>query len=62
MPGYAALWGVIVNLVVALLVTWALHLFGVARGQDETSPGDYHADDAPSEAVAVVEPATDEAA
>jgi len=61
-PGYAALWGVIVNLVIAVLVTWALHLFGVARGADETRPGDYHADDAPREAVDVVEPAADEAA
>jgi SSS family solute:Na+ symporter len=44
LPGYAALWSVLTNLVVAALVTLALDALGAARGEDETVPEDYFAD------------------
>ncbi|MGH8427511.1 MAG: monocarboxylate uptake permease MctP [Gammaproteobacteria bacterium] len=40
-PGYAALYSVIANLAVAIIGTWLLDRFGVARGHDETHAGDY---------------------
>ncbi len=44
MPGYAALYGLIVNLVVAAVFTVVFNLLGVSRGKDHTSESDYHAD------------------
>jgi SSS family solute:Na+ symporter len=43
-PGYAALWALIVNVVVAVLGTLVLGAAGVARGEDETKAEDYFAD------------------
>lgn len=40
-PGYAALYSVIANLAVAVVGTWLLDRFKIARGQDETHAGDY---------------------
>jgi SSS family solute:Na+ symporter len=40
-PGYAALWALIVNLGVAATVSVALNALGVARGNDATSRDDY---------------------
>ncbi len=40
-PGYAALYSVVVNLAVAIVGTWLLDRFGVARGRDETAAADY---------------------
>jgi SSS family solute:Na+ symporter len=52
-PGYAALYAVIVNLVVAALVTLGMDLLGAKRGRDDTHPGDYHlSGDAPSTVTA----------
>jgi SSS family solute:Na+ symporter len=51
--GYAALWGLIANLGVALLATWLLNRLGVARGTDETAPADYRVDAAPEPAAPV---------
>ncbi len=47
-PGYAALWALLVNVVVALIATFALEVLGVSRGKDETSAADYHVDAAPA--------------
>jgi SSS family solute:Na+ symporter len=44
LPGYAALWAVIANLVVAVAATLVLNALGTARGEDETSPEDYFAE------------------
>ena len=44
LPGYAALWSLIANLVVAVLATLVLGALGTERGQDETKPEDYYAD------------------
>lgn len=41
-PGYAALYAVIVNLVVSALVTMGMDLLGAERGRDITHPDDYH--------------------
>ncbi|HEY8041612.1 MAG TPA: sodium:solute symporter [Polyangiaceae bacterium] len=40
-PGYAALWALIANLGVAVVVSAALGALGVARGEDATKPEDY---------------------
>ena len=40
-PGYAALWALVVNLVVAVAVTAALSAAGVAAGEDQTAREDY---------------------
>jgi solute:Na+ symporter, SSS family len=40
-PGYAALWALIVNFAVVILATFALEAAGVARGEDVTLPEDY---------------------
>ncbi len=42
-PGYAALWALIVNLAVAVVGSAALRGLGVGGGEDETSPEDYEA-------------------
>jgi SSS family solute:Na+ symporter len=44
LPGYAALWSVLTNLMLAALATVALDALGAARGEDETVPEDYFAD------------------
>jgi solute:Na+ symporter, SSS family len=43
-PGYAALWAVIGNLLVAVVGTVVLEGLGVSRGQDETRAEDYSSD------------------
>jgi SSS family solute:Na+ symporter len=40
-PGYAALYSVVVNLAVAAAATVVMDVIGVARGRDETLPQDY---------------------
>ncbi len=40
-PGYAAFYSVIANLAVAVVATWLLDRFNVARGHDETQTADY---------------------
>ncbi len=40
-PGYAALWALIVNLAVAVVLSAVFNAAGVARGKDATSPEDY---------------------
>ena len=40
-PGYAALWALVVNLAVAAAVSLVLNATGVERGTDATQPGDY---------------------
>ena len=42
-PGYAALYSLILNIAVAAVLTVLLRLLGVAGGQDQTAPGDYRA-------------------
>ncbi|HET8650403.1 MAG TPA: sodium:solute symporter [Gemmatimonadales bacterium] len=41
-PGYAALYAVIVNLAVAAIVTVFMNLAGAVPGTDQTEPADYH--------------------
>jgi solute:Na+ symporter, SSS family len=41
-PGYAALYSLIVNIVVASAATMVLRAVGTARPADQTMPGDYH--------------------
>ncbi|MGH8225251.1 MAG: monocarboxylate uptake permease MctP [Gammaproteobacteria bacterium] len=40
-PGYAALYALVANLVVAVIGTWLLDRFKVPRGRDETAKSDY---------------------
>ena len=40
-PGYAAVWALVANLVVAVAGSAALNALGVARGRDATEKGDY---------------------
>ena len=42
-PGYAALYSLILNLIVATAATIMMNAMGVARPADQTSPDDYHA-------------------
>ena len=56
MPGYAALYGLIVNLVVAAVFTVVFNLLGVSRGKDHTSESDYHADVDTTSGKAAVSP------
>ncbi|MHB1282924.1 MAG: monocarboxylate uptake permease MctP [Metallibacterium scheffleri] len=42
-PGYAALYSLILNIAVAAVLTVVLRLLGVTGGQDQTVPGDYRA-------------------
>ena len=44
LPGYAALWAVIVNLAVAVVATLVFVALRAPRGRDETLPEDYFAD------------------
>jgi len=41
-PGYAAVWSLIVNLVVAIVVSVLVHVFGMEKGEDRTRPEDYY--------------------
>jgi SSS family solute:Na+ symporter len=43
-PGYAALYSLAVNLLVAVLLTFVFNALGMARGADRTSPRDYAAE------------------
>ena len=40
-PGYAAVWSLIVNLTVSVLVSVAVRMFGMKAAQDHTRPTDY---------------------
>ncbi len=40
-PGYAAVYALVVNLVVTLALSWLAHARGWARGEDPTRPDDY---------------------
>jgi solute:Na+ symporter, SSS family len=40
-PGYAAVWSLIVNLVVAVAVSALVHVLGMRKGEDRTRPEDY---------------------
>ena len=40
-PGYAAVWSLIVNLAVAIVVSFALRAMGASHAEDRTSPEDY---------------------
>ena len=40
-PGYAAVWSLIVNLVVAIVVSALVHMAGMKKGADRTQPEDY---------------------
>jgi SSS family solute:Na+ symporter len=40
-PGYAAIWSLAVNLVVAVVVSVAVRVVGMARAEDRTRPEDY---------------------
>jgi SSS family solute:Na+ symporter len=40
-PGYAAVWSLIVNLVVAVVVSLLVRAVGMQRGEDHTHPEDY---------------------
>ena len=40
-PGYAALYSVVINLVVAVVLTPILNMAGVSAGEDATAPADY---------------------
>jgi SSS family solute:Na+ symporter len=40
-PGYAALWALVVNFAVAGVVSAAVKAAGVAEGEDRTEEGDY---------------------
>jgi SSS family solute:Na+ symporter len=41
-PGYAALYSLILNLLVATVITIALRATGIRQPPDQTSPEDYH--------------------
>jgi len=41
-PGYAALYSLIVNFAVAIVLSAALNPVAATRGSDQTAPGDYH--------------------
>jgi SSS family solute:Na+ symporter len=40
-PGYAAVWSLIVNLVVSVVVSLLVRMFGMQRAVDRTRPEDY---------------------
>ena len=42
-PGYAALWSVILNFAVAIVLTWVLNAAAIGAGRDETVAPDYSA-------------------
>lgn len=41
-PGYAAVWSLVVNLVVAVVVSLVVRAVGMRHGEDTTRPEDYH--------------------
>jgi SSS family solute:Na+ symporter len=41
-PGYAALYALIVNFAVAIVLSAVLNPIGATRGTDQTTPADYH--------------------
>ena len=41
MPGYAAVWALIVNLIVSIVVSVLVRVFGLKRSDDRTRPEDY---------------------
>jgi SSS family solute:Na+ symporter len=47
-PGYAALYSLIVNFAVAIVLSAVLNPVAATRGSDETAPGDYHFEPAPA--------------
>jgi len=47
-PGYAALYSLIANFAVAIVLSAVLNPVAKTRGSDETVPGDYHIDPAPA--------------
>jgi SSS family solute:Na+ symporter len=51
-PGYSALWSLILNFAVAIVGTWVLNAVGVPAGRDETRAGDYTALTAPEPTTA----------
>src|SRR5919199_2344892 len=48
-PGYAALWSLILNFVIAIVGTWVLNAMRVPAGSDETRASDYTALTAPDQ-------------
>lgn len=40
-PGYAAVWSLIVNLVVSIVVSVLVRVMGMAHAEDRTRPEDY---------------------
>jgi SSS family solute:Na+ symporter len=40
-PGYAAVWSLVVNLVVAIVVSFAVRAIGMSHAEDRTRPEDY---------------------
>ncbi|QGZ60956.1 monocarboxylate uptake permease MctP [Paraburkholderia acidisoli] len=40
-PGYAAVWALVVNLVVSVVVSALVHMFGMQKPEDRTRPEDY---------------------
>jgi solute:Na+ symporter, SSS family len=40
-PGYAAVWSLILNIAVAVLVSLVVRIFGMKRAEDRTTPADY---------------------
>jgi solute:Na+ symporter, SSS family len=49
LPGYSALWSVLLNFGVAIVGTWIFSALGVSAGRDETRTADYTAVTAPGE-------------
>ncbi|HYB09253.1 MAG TPA: sodium:solute symporter [Alphaproteobacteria bacterium] len=41
-PGYAALYALVLNIAVSVVLTIVFDLVGAGRGRDSTEPGDYH--------------------
>ena len=46
-PVYAALAALVVNLFLVITLTLLLHIFGVSKGQDATTPADFEAHPVP---------------
>jgi len=47
-PGYAALYSLIVNFAVAIVLSAVLNPVAATRGSDQTVPGDYHFEPGPA--------------
>ncbi|HUX20786.1 MAG TPA: sodium:solute symporter, partial [Spirochaetia bacterium] len=45
-PAYAAVWALIANLIVTVVVTFVLNALKVSNGADQTAEGDYRVDPA----------------